>query len=146
MEQREGWEDTWIHPSASMLLVVISFGLPMLAAVSGKLCCTLGSPKLGIKLGFFGLRNAGLVPWGSSPLLPCSGGLCSSCIPSLPGPMVSVLGGWFGGSRVLPLLNVSLGLSQAHGCSSCPCLTPVSLMVLGHMCCLADMGKFLPKG
>lgn len=45
--------------------------------------------------------------------------------------------------------NVSLGLSQARPCSSCPSLangTCVSLTAPGRMCRLADAGKFLPKG
>lgn len=68
--------------------------------------------------------------WSLYPLLAWPCGFCS-------GRVVTV-------GRCL-CSNVSLGLSQACVCSSCPSLALVSLTVLWRLCRLTDAGKFLPK-
>lgn len=91
-----------------MLPVVTSSGLPWLTWLLylGSFGTPWAPPNLASSWGFF--FACGVQDWCHGAPLPCfpvSGKLCSSCIPSLPGPVVSAPGGWFGDSGVLPLLK-----------------------------------------
>ena len=98
------------------LLVVMGSHLPVLTWLPslGSFGAPWASPNLASSWGSFSLQSAGLVPWGSSPLVCCLRVGCAvPASPSLPGPVVSGPGGWFGDSGCCLYSNISLGLSQA---------------------------------